>query len=362
MSADEPLVRPPEDVVQGTLAAFAQASWFADRERSSIWLRVHVLVGLSREALRERATRLHIDLELDAPVAFRASYLGDFKLIDFDQQFHADDRGVFVVRMEGRERQVPSAVYATLATPHDVDGASGNETVTRRRLDRASALLVLHMGPSVLRESVFDGVVNAASGQYTLTTDAFKNPQLADGPVFYGPDDSAIQEVTRTLRHLPTERQRRVELSLEFFERAIRGQEAFFELWTSLELLANGSAQAIRSRLQAAYQLRSVKEVDEGLGFATIARWRHDYFHKGIRPVMSADVERYIQLLYLDLLRSELGLHLHGYARGFQRSRGFDLSPIGLADTRTPEQLEAIRRNLARLSSETGNGASAAAV
>jgi hypothetical protein len=78
--------------------------------------------------------------------------------------------------------------------------------------------------------------------------------------------------------------------------------------------------------------------VEQRTGFKVIAKWRHDYFHKGKIPDLSADVERYIQLLYLDLLRHEVHLPLGGHVAGIQNASGYDLRPLGLMDRRTSEQ------------------------
>jgi len=42
--------------------------------------------------------------------------------------------------------------------------------------------------------------------------------------------------------------------------------------------------------------------------------------------------------LFLDLLRQALGLPFRAHLAGMQKAVGYDLSPIGLADTGTAEQ------------------------
>src|SRR5262249_16633513 len=78
--------------------------------------------------------------------------------------------------------------------------------------------------------------------------------------------------------------------------------------------------------------------------------WRGDYVHKGKAPFLSADVERYVQLLFLDLLRHELDLPQRRYAAAMQKAVGVDLSPIGLADNRTDEQKRILAEAMAAAS------------
>jgi hypothetical protein len=53
--------------------------------------------------------------------------------------------------------------------------------------------------------------------------------------------------------------------------------------------------------------------------------------HKGLTPVVSAPMERYLQLMFLDLLRYELNMDTKGYMAMMQQSKGYDLSPLRIA-------------------------------
>jgi hypothetical protein len=128
----------------------------------------------------------------------------------------------------------------------------------------------------------------------------------------------------------------------------VRGTEAFFNYWTALEILCNGSSQTIKTKVQKCYSLKSVGDVDSQTGMRMLARWRHDYFHKGKRPDFVGDEARYIQMLFLDLLRYELHLPSNGYVAAVQVAAGYNFSGLGLPDNRTPEQLAAVQRSLAQ--------------
>jgi len=128
----------------------------------------------------------------------------------------------------------------------------------------------------------------------------------------------------------PVDIRRRIELALEFFNRAMRAEDPFFYYWTALEVLCNGKAGKIKQRLSLVYDL-SIPEVDDRLGMARVAQWRHDLFHRGQRVWHSADVERYVQLLFLDLLRRELHLPSRRRASAMLQGDDYDLSALGIA-------------------------------
>lgn len=129
---------------------------------------------------------------------------------------------------------------------------------------------------------------------------------------------------------------------------AMRMNDAFLEYWTALEVICNGKANRIKTRLQKIYKLINQQEAGAATGLNTLAKWRHEYFHLGIRPSLSPDVERYIQLMFLDLLRFEIDLSPRGHLAAIQAAEGYDLSPIGLEDKRTKDQREAAETRSAR--------------
>ena len=89
--------------------------------------------------------------------------------------------------------------------------------------------------------------------------------------------------------------------------------------------------EKIRYCLQKCYGFQSRNEVDNKLGFGVVAKWRHDMIHKGLKPVVSAHVERYLQLMFLDLLRYELEIDTKRYMTIMQNAKGYDLSSLALA-------------------------------
>jgi hypothetical protein len=302
------------------------------------------MAGARPDTVIERLSSIEIKLSLGTPLSVSFGTLTGGKVPKISFVTYAADSGQTTVFTKIDEIALPTAHYWFLSTPFKVDGSPGNEWNARRFLSRVYALLIAHCGLNALVDVVFEGEVDVDGSQWRSTSPVLKTVQPVDGPFLHPTLWEALAEVSAALNKAPMERKQRIELALEFFDRATRSEEEFFNNWTALEILCNGKSQKIRSCLQAAYELPNVGEVDKQSGFKQIAAWRHDFFHKGVRPTISADVARYIQWMFLDLLRRELGLECRRYLGMIQSADGYDLSSIGLADRRTPEQLELIRR------------------
>jgi hypothetical protein len=127
---------------------------------------------------------------------------------------------------------------------------------------------------------------------------------MPEGPFLNKQNFRDVEAIIEKLPLLQLETRSRIELSLEFFNKALREEDSFFYYWTAMEILCNGKAQKIRHRIKECYSFNNLKEVDEKTRFGIIAQWRHDFFHKGERPYIEKDVERYINFctsIYCDL-------------------------------------------------------------
>lgn len=348
----------PPAVVNGTISDLAPASWFKDKAQSSFWLRLATMVGQPPVTFIESLRALEGKLSMGAPFFVAFGTTKGFKVPRFEISMSAGEDGQTIMHTKISEDDLPEGHYWFIATPLRVDGVQGNEPNVRRLMARFSALVVSHCGVNTMHEVVFEGEIEAGDGKLHSYSNPIRTVQPADGPFMSAEVWKGIQDVTEALIATPLERRQRIELSLEFFDQAVRGEEEFFNYWTALEILANGKAQTIRSKIQKCYSLPSIGEVDKRTGFGCLARWRHDYFHKGKRTSFIGDEARYIQMLFLDLLRNELELTPVGYLAAIQNGRGYNLSGLGLPDNRTPEQLEAVRRALEqRKPSEQGQPA-----
>ena len=116
-----------------------------------------------------------------------------------------------------------------------------------------------------------------------------------------------------------TEKKARIRRSLEFYQSGKASHdtalsEKFFFYWTAIQILCEGGGTMQTNRqLQSIYGF-SKKQVEADLLWKGIVDLRNRFFHAGIKIELYKDAERYLQLLFLDLLRHELGLHPVGAA------------------------------------------------
>lgn len=277
-------------------------------------------------------------IELEQAVALAYAVMQGLKIPRFNVFMCANDDGTTQIEFNTQEFELKNSNYVLLSTPMRVDGKDGTETDAKKRLDITSSIFRAHMGKTFLRNIVFEGEVDAGEGRYQCPTDAIKLPQMSEWPFIHDLNWEQIREIFDQLKRIPKDTARRVEMALEFYGRALGGDEPFFNYWTALEILCNGKAQRIRHRIMRCYKLKSLSHVDRETGFRHISSWRHDFFHKGVRPDLDADVERYMQLLFLDLLRYEIDLPTVGHLAGIQSARGYITLKVGLSDNRTEEQ------------------------
>ena len=331
--------------LSGFLTTFAPNEWFTNRIESSVWLRLYTSLFISQDDFQDAVEDFLPDpesdeqfLALESPILFACGRAKEFKVPTTEFEMFAQPSGELMIKIKADQKELADANRIFLATPFRVDGEPGNEHETRRLLDVAVALLALHTGLNFLRHCVFEGEVRAHDGSLTVPGRPWKMPQPSEGPFLAKQNGSDIAEISDRMSRLRQPKRRRVELALELIDAAMRKDHGFFEYWTALEVICDGKTNKIKTRLKNLYGLKSHQDAADQTGLTTLAKWRGDYVHKGIRPPLTADIERYLQLLSLDLLRQEIDLPPRNHIAGIQRATGYDLSPIGLLDNRTEDQ------------------------
>ncbi len=337
------------------LADLAPDSWFTQREQSTFWLRLYTLLFLPREKAADALTELMAGIDRTKPfvymgrsILFMAGVFQGLKVPYFTRQMYSQESGQTRIDVKVEETELPDTLYVALATPCRIDGAPGREGDAKAALAEAAGLLCTHVGHNFLRDLVFDGEVNASDGKFSHPGEPWRMPARAEGPFINRQNAIDVQEIAQAVTQLTEPTRSRLVLTLQLVDEAMRRMLGFFEYWTALEVLCEGRSHRIKARLSRLYGIRNHKGAANLTGFSTLERWRHDYIHRGQRPPMTADIERYMQLLFLDLLRQELHLPPRWHMAGMQQATGYDLSAIGLADNRTDEQKRAVDEMRAR--------------
>lgn len=332
--------------ISGSLDGLIPHDWFKDRAKSSIWLRIYTCLFVPREKflelLEDILSRLNDatdSLPVHQKMLFAGGTITGMKIPVATMEMYSLESGQLKMSIKSDQKELPDTTYIFLGVPYCVDGTPGDESAAKARLDINAGLICLHIGLNFLRDIVFDGELKT-DGTISHASDSWKMPQKCEGPFLAPQNAENIDEIFRHISQLHESKRGRVNLAIRLMNTAMREKFGFFEYWTALEVITNGKSGRIKARLGKIYGIKNHKEASDLAGFTTLEQWRHNYIHRGISPIVNADVERYLQLLFLDLLRQEIDLPHKGHIAGMQAAAGYDLSPIGLADKRTQEQKE----------------------
>lgn len=332
--------RPTSDLTlpRHPLRDLAPGGWFKDRSTSSFWLLISTFAYASRpeveHAFREYGSQ---ESKADGQVLIAIGDIDGIELPDSVGFWSGEPDGSLHWRINVSQRKVARTDCIFIATPYRVDGADA-DLEAPRRIRRLVSLLSLTSGPNLLCDAVFEGEIDAGSGQVHVTGVPTRVPQPTEGPSLTRETFDCFRECLAGIRAAGDRKRGRLELALEYMDEGVRKYDDFFSYWTALELVVDGKAPTIRTRLQQCYGLKSHRLIDEQTGLPKLTAWRHAYIHRGIRPQLTADVARYIHLLFIELFRRELGLECLHLVEAIQSAPGFDLRPLGLADNRTEEQ------------------------
>lgn len=143
--------------------------------------------------------------------------------------------------------------------PYTIDDIKGNESTARYQIDIASAVVCAHTGRNFMRDVIFEGEVDAVSGEYHAPSHPITVPQMPEGPFLNKRNFTDIEAIVDKLTVLQPEIRSRVELSLEYFNKDLRKENSFFYYWTALAILCNGEAQKIRKRIIECYSFKNLK-------------------------------------------------------------------------------------------------------
>lgn len=307
----------------------ARRGWFQDAYCSSMLLRFITTIGLTSNAVRAQQ-QLPIEIMLDRPVAIAVWELAETKLPTSDTFVHGGPAGAPpIVEHTLREFTLPHAHYLVLRTPLVIDGFNSGREAAAARLDTAVGLLGMHMARRFVHKVILDCELSG-SGDWRHSAEVTISPEV-HGPNIHSTVWRDLRQVAERLesQHTAAEVRQKVLLAIEFVGRAMQAAEPFSQYWTAFELLSRGS-QGAKAQLSKAYGLKTPQHVDHVTGFKLVASMRHGMVHHGRRVELDAVMERYIQLLLVDLVQFNLGLGSFGHALAFQGTPGLPLERIGV--------------------------------
>jgi hypothetical protein len=303
--------------------------WFKEISNSTFWLRIYSCLFIPHADFLELVLAATKKTGFASKISFRFMAMNEMKMPTTEMSMISQADGMLKINAEIKNSEVKTGTYVFMMTPKRIDGVNIPEFEVRETLNICAGILRAHAGHNFMRDVIYEGEVHAGKDGFTLASEGLKLPHPTEGPHFNNSNWEQSKEIYEAVGNLQKEIRNRIHLSLNYFNKAFDEEDSFFFYWVSLEILCNGKSQTIKQRIREALDLKSLKDVEE-IGFGVISKWRHEFFHQGIRPTMAADVDRYIQLLYLDLLRYIVRVPPAFHTLSLLNNPGYDLTSIGI--------------------------------
>jgi hypothetical protein len=301
-------------------------TWFPEGSERRIFVRYYSIVGQVQDQL-DPAHRSVKEFNLTGH-SFRVALvkISGQKYKSHHPWLISSDDGVVKVEVELLDRTLPTSLYVVVSTPV-APGAIDPDSMARR-MDHFASLSRCVAGNNFLWTLAREAFVDVASGNMVTPSEIVKLPQPLDGPFLKGYFEELTALLSALTNHPPVAL-KRVSLALELFERGFqeRAGSKFFYYWVASEVLCDSHRSArILANLVAAYGTTR-GYVQNDLGFDLIKAIRVDTLHRGNPHDLPQDVERYIQSMFMDLLRHELKLSCSRYMEK-QIAAGFDVDRL----------------------------------
>lgn len=226
------------------------------------------------------------------------------------------------------DRRLPETDYVLISTPLHGTGDQADQFASLR-MDGFVGMLRAVGGNNLLRQLVREGTIDLSTGDIKTRTTAAPIPHVSEGPFATIETWEQLRELTDAVAGGDDSQKGRIELSTQLVERAFLAQGGFkfFSYWIALEVAAaTYKTGKIATLLSRAYE-RSHGYVLNDLGFQFLTDTRHAVFHSGEHYELPSDVERYVQCLFLDVVRAKLRLKCRGHM-ALALKEGFDVTRL----------------------------------
>jgi hypothetical protein len=295
------------------LSDLSDPAWFTDPETGWCVCRVYSLIGLPRADVETASLICINQLAFDLPVRVFVVTTSNFNISNIEQShlFSMNDE-TLATQSNVKQITLPDSTYVLLITPQFVEGSDAGEPLATARLEQATALLRSHCGWNFLREKVCEFDFNPSTGASSFAGPVFRMPCMVDGPYINESNSRDVAEINLSISKSEPEIKNKINLSLEVFNSAYGSNLSIFLFRTSIEVLVDGKTNKIKEFIRDKYEdCPYVMDCWNELG-----KLRGGLAHLGI-PIPTDDVaDRYLQLLYIDILRHVIGIPFKGHASG----------------------------------------------
>lgn len=307
--------------------------WFTNNEPDTALVRIYAPLNMWSEQYEQ----FHIK-ELEAlnttPPVWVKSGKGSIKhsVMHDVVTSSTTDQGTLNITINSYSKEADDGYFIALSTPLIIKDDSSSFQDARHRLDITSSTIALHFGKNILPEIFLETTLSALDGSPGNVPQVRRLPRPTDGPFLSVNKWQEITEAISALQALDSRTANRIERSLAIFREALNSEQGYIYYWTALDVLceSNQNGAKIRSKLQRIYRLSSSDEVNNIFGFQKLKDLRNELIHEGVTYEIKGDIERFVQLMFIDILRHELEIPHIAYMQAMMNTTDWDLTSIGI--------------------------------
>jgi hypothetical protein len=323
----------------GTIHQIARRDAFKMPDMASTWVHIFTSYGVPtvdfQKIYKDLFTRGSGALGLPRPVWFAFSDLENFKVPHIKLEAFPGSDGEMILYQHNYEVSLPKSSFVLLATPYRDGDVIYRDA--QNILERIRGLFCMLFGTNFLHQKVMSAeIFNYPSTRIEQITKNIKFVSPASGPYVHVNNLHEIEEIANAIAELQETNKIRIESAIHYFVRGLEDDDTFLFFWTAIEMLSgkqkNGS-KFVREVLRSIY---SEVDINKEFGFNKLENLRDDWVHKGEIPDINHDTLRYMQLMFLDILRFKLGLSTKKHLEAICRSPNFNLSDVGLSSNNIP--------------------------
>jgi hypothetical protein len=321
---------------------FYKNGWFKDYRNSSVMMRFY-----SSHRVNEKLIEQFFGKEFQEgfdDVLVRTGFVADLYYSLSKAFLPSDENGnpQNPILLQVKDLKLPNSNYTILSTPAKIDGKKIGERTIHARLNKIAALLRIMIGSNFLKDVFYEFELDLIDGNMTSHGEIVSLITPDHGPFLNEVNISELKEIYTAVTSCEGTKKELIQLSLDIFERAAKEEreKRFIYYWIAIDILLGKDDNNPFRIFKHIYSSEIKAEALNGnpdflgndLGIQFITDIRNNYFHEGKEyPLLDAQ-ERYIHVLYIDLLRHKLELppqkHLLRYVKN-----GFNPNNLN-----TPEQ------------------------
>lgn len=311
-------------------------SWFENPETSSVLVRIYAPLNMSSEQFKQIHLKNMKQFNIDPPVWISLGKGSiEWEVMDDVVTSSTTVPETLNVCLNSYKRKAEDGYYVFFSTVLSNNGSAPDYDGARYRLDIVSGIVALYFGKNVLPEALHETSASVEDAKLNNAPQVRRLPLRTDGPFISIEKWQEVFDAITTLQHLDSYKGNRIKRALAIFREALNSAQGYIFYWTALDVLSDSTegSTKVMSKLQLCYRLGSIDEVKEKFGALKLKNIRNELIHQGADYKVPGDIERFVQLMFIDILRYELGLTHVGYMEHLLNTPGYDLTSIDLGLT-----------------------------